>query len=130
MTKTPISLQDLRRTIYVKAKAEPTWRFWGLYVHVCKMETLHESYRVAKQNKGGAGSRRCHVCGHRGRRSGEFSESDSGRTSLVYVSTLAGTEAGDTERRGHKSPRPFDSLHPRPCSPGSAQAHPGADIRS
>ena len=29
MTKTPISLQDLRRRLYVKAKAEPTWRFWG-----------------------------------------------------------------------------------------------------
>jgi RNA-directed DNA polymerase len=41
MTKTAISLQDLRRSLYVKAKAEPTWRFWGLYVHVCKMETLH-----------------------------------------------------------------------------------------
>jgi RNA-directed DNA polymerase len=55
MIKTPISLQDLRRTIYVKAKAEPTWRFWGLYVHVCKMETLHEAYRVAKQNHGAPG---------------------------------------------------------------------------
>src|SRR2546427_609831 len=29
MTKTPISLQDLRKSLYVKAKAEPTWRFWG-----------------------------------------------------------------------------------------------------
>jgi hypothetical protein len=39
MINTPISLQDLRRNIYVKAKAEPSWRFWGLYVQVCKMET-------------------------------------------------------------------------------------------
>jgi hypothetical protein len=30
MTKAPISLQDLRRRIYAKAKAEPFWRFWGL----------------------------------------------------------------------------------------------------
>src|SRR5215467_7091761 len=43
MTKTPISLQDLRRSLYVKAKAEPAWRVWGLYVHVCKMETIEES---------------------------------------------------------------------------------------
>ena len=30
MINTPISLQDLRRNIYVKAKAEPSRRFWGL----------------------------------------------------------------------------------------------------
>ena len=55
MTKTPISLQDLRRSLYVKAKAQPAWRFWGLYVHVCKMETLHEAYRMAKGNDGAPG---------------------------------------------------------------------------
>jgi len=55
MTKSPISLQDLRRRIYVKAKAEPTWRFWGLYVHVCKMETLQEAYQLAKNNNGAPG---------------------------------------------------------------------------
>jgi RNA-directed DNA polymerase len=55
MIKTPSSLQDLRRRIYVKAKAEPTWRFWGLYVHVCKMETLQEAYQMAKSNKGAPG---------------------------------------------------------------------------
>jgi len=49
------SLQDLRRRLYVKAKAEPSWRFWGLYVHVCKRETLREAYRLAKRNNGAAG---------------------------------------------------------------------------
>ena len=55
MTKTPVSLQDLRRSLYIKAKAEPAWRFWGLYVHVCKMETLQEAYRMAKKNDGAPG---------------------------------------------------------------------------
>src|SRR5712672_2246628 len=55
MTKAPISLQDLRRRIYRKAKAEAAWRFWGLYVHVCKLETLREAYRLAQQNDGAPG---------------------------------------------------------------------------
>ena len=56
MIKAPVSLQDLRRRIYLKAKAEPGWRFWGLYVHVCKRETLQEAYRMAKANNGAPGS--------------------------------------------------------------------------
>jgi RNA-directed DNA polymerase len=55
MTKAPISLQDLRRRLYVKAKAESSWRFWGLYVHVCKTETLQEAYWLAKANDGSPG---------------------------------------------------------------------------
>ena len=55
MTKAPIRLQDLRRSLYVKAKAEPLWRFWGLYVHVCKMETLWAAYEMAKRNDGAPG---------------------------------------------------------------------------
>lgn len=56
MINAPSSLQDLRRNIYVKAKAEPAWRFWGLYVHVCKMETLREAYQMAKKNNGAPGT--------------------------------------------------------------------------
>ncbi|MFQ5792764.1 MAG: group II intron reverse transcriptase/maturase [Acidobacteriota bacterium] len=55
MIKAPIQLQDLRRRIYAKAKAEPSWRFWGLYVHVCKRETLREAYELAKRNHGAPG---------------------------------------------------------------------------
>jgi hypothetical protein len=50
MIKAPISLQDLRRRIY-----ESTWRFWGLYVHVCKRDTLEAAYEMAKQNDGAPG---------------------------------------------------------------------------
>ena len=55
MIKTPINLQELRRRIYGKAKAEPSWRFWGLYVHVCKMETLRAAYAMAKKKDGAPG---------------------------------------------------------------------------
>ena len=55
MITAPVSLQDLRRSLYVKAKAERTWRFWGLYIHVCKMETLREAYQMAKSNDGAPG---------------------------------------------------------------------------
>lgn len=56
MIKAPSTLQDLRRRIYVKAKTERSWRFWGLYVHVCKVETLRAAYVAAKANDGAPGS--------------------------------------------------------------------------
>ena len=46
MTKSPITLQELRRRIYVKAKAEKSWRFlrqgfgWKRSEHVNNFETL------------------------------------------------------------------------------------------
>ena len=33
MIKASIDLQDLRRRIYVKAKAEPSWRFWAIRLY-------------------------------------------------------------------------------------------------
>jgi RNA-directed DNA polymerase len=55
MIKESVSLQDLRRRISDKAKADKQWRFWGLYVHACKMETLWESYILVKANNGAPG---------------------------------------------------------------------------
>jgi RNA-directed DNA polymerase len=55
MTKAPIGLQELRRRIYRKAKSDETHRFWGLFVHVTKPETLDEAYRIAKRNGGAPG---------------------------------------------------------------------------
>jgi RNA-directed DNA polymerase len=55
MIKPSISLQELRRKIYIKAKAEKHWKYWGLYGHICKPETLREAYRLAKANDGAPG---------------------------------------------------------------------------
>src|SRR5208282_4494703 len=55
MTKAPIVLQELRRRIYRKAKSEKAHRFWGIFVHVTRTETLEEAYRIAKRNGGAAG---------------------------------------------------------------------------
>ena len=55
MIKTSIGLQDLRKKIYLEAKSDKTWRFWGLYVQVGKMETLQWAYRDAKGKNGALG---------------------------------------------------------------------------
>ena len=56
MTKPTISLQELRATIGHRAKSVPAHRFWGLHVHVVKLDTLEASYLEAKRNNGAPGS--------------------------------------------------------------------------
>ena len=55
MIKAPVGLQELRRRIYRKAKSERKHRFWGIFVHVTKIEVLAEAYRQAKRNGGAPG---------------------------------------------------------------------------
>lgn len=55
MTKPTISLQELRAKIGQRAKSVPTHRFWGLYVHLIKLETLEAAYLEAKRNDGAPG---------------------------------------------------------------------------
>ena len=56
VTNSSSNLQELRRELYVRAKAEPSWRFEGLYVHVREQQTLREAYRLAKSNNAAAGT--------------------------------------------------------------------------
>ncbi len=55
MINSPVLLQDLRKKISDKAKADNTHQFWGMYVHVCKKETLQEAYKLVKQSHGAPG---------------------------------------------------------------------------
>ena len=123
MTKAPISLRDLRRRIYRKAKAEPAWRFWGLYVHVCKLETMREAYRLAKQNDGAPGIDGATF---------EAIEADGLeawlqqlRVELIERSYLpTQLRRVDTEARRQRRPRVVDSHYPGPGGSRRAQAHP------
>lgn len=55
MTKPTISLQDLKKRIGARAKTAPTHRFWGIFVHMTRYETLEAAYREAKRNRGAPG---------------------------------------------------------------------------
>lgn len=50
------SLQELQEKIGQRAKSAPNHRFWGIYVHSVKRETLEVAYREAKANAGAPGS--------------------------------------------------------------------------
>ncbi len=52
MTMTSIGVQELRKRIGAKAKADPRHRFSGLYTHVWKPDVLREAYRLAKNSHG------------------------------------------------------------------------------
>src|SRR5260370_33330991 len=56
MTKPTITTQDLQRRIGHRAKSAPEHRFWGLYVHLTKLDTLEAAYLEAKRNGGAPGS--------------------------------------------------------------------------
>ena len=92
MTKASNNLQDLRRRIYVKAKAETTWRFWGLYVHVCKMETLRDAYALAKKNDGAPGVDGVTFAAIEKQGVDAFLEQICGRTQSAHICTAAGPE--------------------------------------
>jgi len=86
ITKTPISLQDLRKSLYVRRR-QNRLAFWGLYVHVCKMETSG-SLQMANSNDGAPGIDGVTLMKPSRKWSGEFSETDSGQLVQAHVSTM------------------------------------------
>jgi RNA-directed DNA polymerase len=55
MTKPTINLQELRARIGARAKSAPMHRFWGMHVHLTKLETLEAAYLDARRNGGAPG---------------------------------------------------------------------------
>ena len=53
--KTPAKIRTLQRKLYLKAKAEPDYRFYLLYDKIYREDILLYAYRLAKANRGAAG---------------------------------------------------------------------------
>jgi RNA-directed DNA polymerase len=51
----PEKIRDFQRKLYVKAKEEPTYRFYSLYDKIYRADVLAHAYRRAKSNKGAPG---------------------------------------------------------------------------
>ena len=52
---TPTKLEEFREKLYVKAKAEPAFRFYQLYDKLYRWDVLVEALKRAKANRGAAG---------------------------------------------------------------------------
>jgi RNA-directed DNA polymerase len=85
-----ISLQELRAKIGHRAKSAPAHRFWGIHVHLVKLDTLEGAYLEAKRKRGAPGA------------DGETFESIEARGRREFLEELAAELRAGTYR-----PRPY-----------------------
>ena len=56
--KTPDLIRNFQRKLYLKAKAEPDFRFYQLYDKIYREDILLYAYRLAKANGGKKGTKK------------------------------------------------------------------------
>ena len=129
MTKPTITTQELQRRIGHRAKSAPEHRFWGLHVHLVKLDTLEAAYLEAKRNRGapGADGETFESIEARGR--GRVPRGTRRGTARRHVQAPAVPTKRDSEG-GRQGTRDLDPHDPRPRGARRPPATSGTDLRS
>jgi hypothetical protein len=96
---TPDNIRTLQRKLYLKAKAEPSYRFYLLYDKVYRTDILRHAYDLVRANKGAAGVDGVTCATDRGGRAGELAGRHRDGTANQDVSAPAGATGDDSQAR-------------------------------
>ena len=96
---TPGRIRILQRRLYLKAKAEPAFRFYLFYDKICRADILRHTYVLARANEGAPGSGRTDLRDDRGRGAGDVVGRAPGRPDREDIQTRAGAAGDDPQAR-------------------------------
>ncbi len=97
MTKPTISLQELRERIGSRAKSAPTHRFWGLYVHIMKLDNARGRLPGGKAKPRSTRGRRRDVRADRDKQIGRVPSGTGRGTAQWQIQTSALPAKRDSE---------------------------------
>ena len=109
---TPKSVRKLQRALYVKAKANPAYRFYTLYDKICRKDVLEEAWSRCRANGGSSGVDGQSFAGIEFKGVKEWLEQLAQRTAHQNLPTASGAE-GQHSQSGWEDKAAWNSDYQR-----------------